>query len=446
MSNKPIEIFGRTFSSEEEAQEYYKADLKKRLPELKKIEGFPIGDDEDILALSNPPFYTACPNPYINEFIKKYGKPYDEETDDYHCEPFVDDVSEGKNNPLYNTHAYHTKVPHTAIENYINHYTIEEDLVLDGFSGSGMSGIAAFKLKRNIILSDISPISTFISYGYNQLKLNPKNIDNLYQILTDSLELYGSFYNTDHYVKNKKIGQGNITSVIWSDVYKCPFCNQEYVFWENAVVKSKVQDTYKCFECNATITKKESTGCFEELNDLMGKRMVQKQVPVRIDYTFQKKRYFKSPDENDINLIKKIKTRAFDNWFPYNRMPIGDESRRNDKKGFLYVRDFFHVRTLFLISYIFNRAINENDKLILFLFTSVVNNLSIRYRYRTSGGGGPSGNLYVPALNKEWNVIEIFKDKLRSFKHLVHDNNSCLVSNQSITDLRNLTHIAGIVL
>ena len=39
--------------------------------------------DEDIIALSNPPYYTACPNPFIEDFIKEHGKPYDEATDDY---------------------------------------------------------------------------------------------------------------------------------------------------------------------------------------------------------------------------------------------------------------------------------------------------------------------------------------------------------------------------
>jgi len=56
----------------EEEKERYKKILKEKLPELKKIEGFPLGNDEDILSLSDPPYYTACPNPFINEFIKKW--------------------------------------------------------------------------------------------------------------------------------------------------------------------------------------------------------------------------------------------------------------------------------------------------------------------------------------------------------------------------------------
>ena len=44
--------------------------LREKLkdPAFRKIEGFPIGEDEDILALSDPPYYTACPNPFLGRF------------------------------------------------------------------------------------------------------------------------------------------------------------------------------------------------------------------------------------------------------------------------------------------------------------------------------------------------------------------------------------------
>ena len=71
------------------------------------------------------------------------GTPYDPETDDYHREPFVADIREGKNDPIYNAHSYHTKVPPRAIIPYILHYTAPGDVVLDLFCGSGMTGVAA---------------------------------------------------------------------------------------------------------------------------------------------------------------------------------------------------------------------------------------------------------------------------------------------------------------
>jgi hypothetical protein len=63
--NKPVECLGMTFPNDEARREYFLDKLREKLkdPEFRKIEGFPIGEDEDILALSDPPYYTACPNP-----------------------------------------------------------------------------------------------------------------------------------------------------------------------------------------------------------------------------------------------------------------------------------------------------------------------------------------------------------------------------------------------
>ena len=51
---------------------------KQDIDKVRGIDGFPIGSDEDIIALSDAPYYTVCPNPYIKEFIDQYGSPYDE--------------------------------------------------------------------------------------------------------------------------------------------------------------------------------------------------------------------------------------------------------------------------------------------------------------------------------------------------------------------------------
>src|SRR5258708_2585699 len=78
----------------------------------------------------------------IAAFIARYGKPYDPETDDYHREPFVSDIGEGKNDPIYSAHSYHTRVPPRAIIPYILHSAEPGDLILDPFCGSGMTGVA----------------------------------------------------------------------------------------------------------------------------------------------------------------------------------------------------------------------------------------------------------------------------------------------------------------
>ncbi len=56
-----------TFPNDEARRAHFIEQLREKLKDLafRKIEGFPIGDDEDILALSDPPYYTACPNPFL---------------------------------------------------------------------------------------------------------------------------------------------------------------------------------------------------------------------------------------------------------------------------------------------------------------------------------------------------------------------------------------------
>jgi hypothetical protein len=60
--------------ADQSRRDEYRARLRIFLedPESRKIEGFPIGEIEDILALSDPPYYTACPNPFLAEIIEQW--------------------------------------------------------------------------------------------------------------------------------------------------------------------------------------------------------------------------------------------------------------------------------------------------------------------------------------------------------------------------------------
>jgi hypothetical protein len=142
---KSVECLGVTFPSDEARRAHFMEKLRDNLKEqaFRKIDGFPIGEDENILALSDPPYYTACPNPFLPLFVTMYCTPNETTNGTYHQNHFASDVSEGKNDPIYNAHSYHTKVPHKAIIRYILHYTQPGDVVFDGFSGTGRTGLAA---------------------------------------------------------------------------------------------------------------------------------------------------------------------------------------------------------------------------------------------------------------------------------------------------------------
>src|SRR4030067_1441811 len=69
-TKKQVECLGMTFENDEARRSYFLQKLKEKLknPEFCKIEGFPIGSDENILVPAGPPHYTARPKPLIAGF------------------------------------------------------------------------------------------------------------------------------------------------------------------------------------------------------------------------------------------------------------------------------------------------------------------------------------------------------------------------------------------
>jgi len=342
----PVECLGQTFPSDEVRREHYLKLLAEKLkdPEFRKIEGFPIGSDEGILALSDPPYYTACPNPFIEEFVRHCGKSYDSSVS-YSKEPFAADVSEGKNDPIYNAHSYHTKVPHKAIMRYILHYTQPGDVVFDGFCGTGMTGVAAqlcgdrsvvtslgYRVEadgtileprqedgrttwkpfskvgaRHAVLNDLSTAATFIAYNYNT-QVDSLDFDaQAKRVLGEVEKNLGWMYETTH---TDGVAKGRINYTVWSDVFTCPECAGDVVFWDAAVdqVGKQILDEFKCPHCSAQITKRSLDRAWTTLFDESIKQTVRqaKQVPVLINYSVGKSRFEKTPDEFDLQLVEKI--------------------------------------------------------------------------------------------------------------------------------------------
>ena len=350
---------------------------KQDIDQVRGIEGFPNGTDEDIIALSDAPYYTACPNPFIKDFINQYGSSYDEKTDKYQREPFAADVSEGKNDPLYMAHTYHTKVPYKAIMRYILHYTNPGDIVLDGFCGTGMTGVAtqmcgsdSYSLKvemcpkgsdwgkRYAVLNDLSPVATFIANAYNTPFDQRSFVEEFETILNDVEKKYGHLYKTKYSGQNETFlidQEGDINYVIWSDVFICPHCGHEIVFWDAAVNGPKINNEFPCPNCGAIVKKASCDRAVEKMFDATGEIVdFAKQVPVRINYTYCGKRYEKRPDAEDLEKIAKIQYSSINSWFPKLRMCPGIESRRNDISGITHTHHFMTPRNLLIFSEIFS--------------------------------------------------------------------------------------------
>lgn len=419
--------------------------LEELLDSVRDIEGFPIGKDGDILALSDAPWYTTCPNPFIKDFIEAFGKPYDEDTDTYERTPFVSDISEGKADPIYNAHPYHTKVPHKAIMPFIKHYTEENDIVFDGFCGSGMTGVAAQILNRKAILCDLSTAATFIAYNYN----SPVDIiefeKEAKRILREIKKECGWMYETLH---TDEVTKGIINYTVWSDVFICPYCENEYKFWDVAVDK-KNKKVYKDFSCPFCQSKIKKADCERAKKTFFDSSINQhitqaKQVPVLINYSIGKKRYEKTPDSLDLELIQKIENDSIPYWYPTDVLPDGYNTKQpKSSHGLTHVHHFYTKRNLWYLAAI--HASIRHSKLknkMGIIFQSICATLSSRnvvYNLGNRGNRYLPGTLYISSLTTETNVENIFNSKIKSFfnafKEIKRYN---FTSCQSGSDLSNL--------
>ncbi|MBF0235846.1 MAG: DNA methylase, partial [Desulfamplus sp.] len=463
----PVKCLGLEFENDDARRAHFTEELHKKLqdPEFRKIEGFPIGEDEDILKLSDPPYYTACPNPWIADFIEEWESQKPEKPADYHYqrEPFAADVSEGKNDPIYNAHSYHTKVPHKAIMRYILHYTEPGDIVFDGFCGTGMTGVAAqmcgdrdvvvslgyqvnpdgtilqeesdedgkkiwkpfSKLgARKAILNDLSPAATFIAYNYN----TPVDIKAFEQeakrILAEVEDECGWMYETIHTDGKTK---GKINYTVWSDVFICPECGDEVVFWDDAVnhETKNVDDPFLCHHCSSLLKKNSIERVWVTKYDkrLRDTTRVAKQVPVLIVYSIdgKKQTFRKQPSDQDLILLNKIDDYESNNSYPANELPPGSNTRQPlISHGVKYVHQFYTRRNIYALSILNSKAKNP---LIKFLLTGIacrstqMNRIHVKNFFFGGGGwnaGYLKGTLYIPSIPIETSILEQIKDRLKS--------------------------------
>lgn len=444
---------------------------KEDIDRVRDIEGFPIAKDEDIITLSRPPYYTACPNPFIEEFIREHGTPYDEATDDYHCEPFAADVSEGKTDDMYNLHTYHTKVPPRAILQYILHYTKPGDVVLDAFAGTGMAGVACSLAavdspllqaelcnakeaewgKRYSILNDLSPAATYIAGVYN-LNQQVDVVADGTRILDELDSQFGWAYRTKHSINgetqigvNGKPIMGVINYVVWSDVVVCPSCGKESVFATIGMDKETGIRNSKNLVCpycgtqdNASSYSRAEINIFD---DYLGRPMPQvKEEPVSICYSVGGRKYTKTPDVDDYATLKKISDMKLPNGVPIVKIPDGANTNQPKKSHKVeYIHQFYEKRSLIAFSLLWEKVnlIHDSAKksVLLFWLQSVAVGFTKMNRYFASSYSQVNrylkGTLYISPIRAEVSPWYALTGKLKKMNKLLPNPNCCITTGSA---------------
>jgi 16S rRNA G966 N2-methylase RsmD len=394
-----------------------------------------------------------APNPELRQFVERYSHPYEPDNDGYRVAAFNKAITSTKATAIYLMHSYHQgKKPHDAIREYIRHYTQPGDTVLDPFSGSGGTALAASLEGRIAIAIDRSPASTFITSNYCS-PIDPAKLRHAFQKVSSAVQtemdwLYGTKCDRCN-------GDATVIYTVYSQVFQCPRCLQKVTLFDcvaatGSTGSGKPKKVNVCPYCH----KKGHTEVIRSQSEKFGHTPVltayacknrcspPRDQRRRDDSSSKKARYF---EEYDLARLREIDDTEIPYPYPKGYDMSGFSRYQRDALFYYDVRevaDLFTKRNLWAIALLkdaIKRLGGDQSETLLFALTAIMLNCSRMYRYRESlKGGFQGGTYYVPQESQIINVFRSFGDKvedlIRAASHLP-EQATVIVSTQSACDL-----------
>ncbi|HEC35970.1 MAG TPA: DNA methylase, partial [Anaerolineae bacterium] len=339
----------------------------------------------------------------------------------------------------------------------LGYYVDDEGNIYDqppspaGGRGAGGEGPISRLGARKAVLVDLSPAATFIAYNYN----TPVDVAaferEARRILQEVEDACGWMYETLHTDGKTK---GRINYTVWSDVFMCPECGREMVFWDVAVDKEagKVRKTFSCPHCGVEHHKRNLDRAWETMYDRALGQTVRraKQIPVIINYSVGRSRYEKRPNADDLALIRKIEESDIPYKFPTDAIPQGDKTSDPFNIGITHIHHFYTRRNLWVLAAMWHQtkaAAQAIQPIMVFALTAAMryltrmSKLGTTYYFRGGGGAinaGILGTLYIPSFSSENNVLRTMSIRLPKLYRVLRQSfirGSASISAQSASGL-----------
>lgn len=259
--------------------------------------------------------------------------------------------------PIYKMHKYFARRPHNVFSNLIEHYTDENDVILDVFCGGGVSIFEGLALNRKCIGVDLNPLATFITemeVMNVDLELLEESWNDFFSIIKNK---YDHFYQYE--IENKII---KVDWIEWAYEVICPECSSKTILIEENKVRNGV---YFC-------SNKE---CHVNKNGLQRtKYLPYSSKPIRLKYTTFNEETRKNEGIvhvfNNLEAEKEKKKEYYsylsDNLKTPDELIIKEWDRYHEdclgKKGIKKFSDFFTDRNYVLNILIYNEILNLKKK------------------------------------------------------------------------------------
>jgi DNA modification methylase/DNA-binding XRE family transcriptional regulator len=338
-----------------------------------------------------------------------------------------DRITVTKSSIYQRAHSYHTKVPPDAIVPFVKAFTRPGDTVFDPFCGSGMTGIAALLADRNALLSDVSIAAVHIARNYTR-PCDPKVFSEALEKVARQMEPIVSWMY-------RPLGASTLVEyTTWSDVYRCPSCRSQIVYWESVQKKGLVEvDRVACSACGERFRKADLQWISEQpvlTQTSSGSSRIDSHVPTI----------------EELALIEESENAPIPYWIP--AVPFGHEREMwrasHRSMGVTEVAKFFSRRNLHVLAALRHSIVQATDERVqealLFAFTACVNRASKRYQWNAKRPTNVmTGTLYISSLRYEWNVWSLFRrkaaDVLRFYEQFPKTAAVADVFQRSATDL-----------
>lgn len=313
-----------------------------------------------------------------------------------------------KTGVAYQVHSYPTKIPPDAIRPFLAAYTQPGDVVLDPFCGSGMTGVAATRLGRKAVLSDLSPGAVHLARNHTHT-MDPQR---LIDAMAELEARWMARRERDLYTCNcPTCGSPALARhTIWSETATCPSCFLEVTLWDLREERGQIPRRIRCSRCGEEMdragTEPSATRAVQVTADCQGDCSTLQTGDVQ---------------ERLRSFLADIASRRQRHWVPDTPVAADREMYHRSAlhlKGISTVGDFFLPRSKMALAGLWaaiDRLEDEHAKAPLRLaFTNSAWHCSRMRRYNEHGGQRPlTGTLYIPQLTAESNVFEIFRNQVR---------------------------------
>lgn len=313
-----------------------------------------------------------------------------------------------KGTAAYLAHSYPTKVPPEAIEPFLLHHTRPGDLVLDPFCGSGMTGLAARRTGRRVVLNDLSVGAVHLAANAARAADGRALQAAGQRVLARIADAYDRWFGTS----GRDGRPGRIEWTLWSPSYACSRCGDLSVLWDDAVDRNtgRVAIEWPCPTCGAIIMKRTA--------------VQSDSLPAWLSVSDSRGRFERAPTAEDMEQLIRASADPLDGWVP--DVPLGPNREMYMRcalklYGIDNVTDFWTPRNLRAVAQLWAAVNEEPDtrlrQALAFAFTNTAWHATRMRRYNARGGQRPlTGTLYIPQLSIEVNPAGVFANKLRALE------------------------------